>query len=152
MWLQIEGTKLIFTMNFSVLDFFKFASRMLQIAQILGSVVIFCSFIMRRCKLSCINPAHCALIIIIIVIIITIIIIIKIMIINLIYIAHFDTNGILTALYIVRQFKQMWYVHIWTYMKQSYSYTYTCPLTHIHTPTGVQKYIKTYWQDYCWTY
>ena len=32
---QIEGTKLIFIMNFSVLDFFKFASRVLQIAQIL---------------------------------------------------------------------------------------------------------------------
>ena len=32
--MQIEGTKLIFIMNFSVLDFFKFASRMPQIAQI----------------------------------------------------------------------------------------------------------------------
>ena len=29
--MQIEGTKLIFVMNFSVLDFFKFASRMPQI-------------------------------------------------------------------------------------------------------------------------
>ena len=28
LWMQIEGTKLIFIMNFSVLDFFKFASRM----------------------------------------------------------------------------------------------------------------------------
>ena len=35
LWLQLEGTKLIYTMNFSVLDFFIFASRMLQIAQIL---------------------------------------------------------------------------------------------------------------------
>ena len=35
--MQFEGTKLIFVMNFSVLDFFKFASRMLQIAQILDS-------------------------------------------------------------------------------------------------------------------
>ena len=33
--MQIEGTKLIFVMNFSVLDFFKFVSRMPQIAQIL---------------------------------------------------------------------------------------------------------------------
>ena len=37
LWLQIEGTKLIFIMNISVLDFFKFASRMPQIAQILVS-------------------------------------------------------------------------------------------------------------------
>ena len=35
--MQIEDTKLIFSMNFSVLDFFKFASRMPQIAQILVS-------------------------------------------------------------------------------------------------------------------
>ena len=34
--MQIEGTELIF-MNISVLDFFKFASRMPQIAQILVS-------------------------------------------------------------------------------------------------------------------
>ena len=33
--MQIEGRKLIFIMNFSVQDFFKFASRMPQIAQIL---------------------------------------------------------------------------------------------------------------------
>ena len=37
LWLQIEGTKLIFIMNISVLDFFKFASRMPPIAQILVS-------------------------------------------------------------------------------------------------------------------
>ena len=37
LWMQIEGRKLIFIMNFSVLDFFKFASRMPQIAQILVS-------------------------------------------------------------------------------------------------------------------
>ena len=36
--MQIDGTKLIFVMNFSVLDFFKFASRMPQIAQILVSI------------------------------------------------------------------------------------------------------------------
>ena len=35
--MQIEGTKLIFNMNFSVLDFFKCASRNPQIAQILVS-------------------------------------------------------------------------------------------------------------------
>ena len=33
----IEGTKLIIVMNFSVLQFFKLASRMPQIAQIIGS-------------------------------------------------------------------------------------------------------------------
>ena len=32
LWMLIEGTKLIFIMNFSVVDFFKFASRMPQIA------------------------------------------------------------------------------------------------------------------------
>ena len=35
-----------------------------------------------------------------------------IIIINLIYIAQFDTNGILTALYIVITYIQMQYVHI----------------------------------------
>ena len=37
LWMQIEGTKLIFIMNISVLYFIKFASRMPQIAQILVS-------------------------------------------------------------------------------------------------------------------
>ena len=37
LWMQIEGRKLIFIMNFSVLDFFEFASRMPQTAQILVS-------------------------------------------------------------------------------------------------------------------
>ena len=37
LWMQIEGTKLIFIINISVLDFFRFASRMPQIAQILVS-------------------------------------------------------------------------------------------------------------------
>ena len=37
LWMQIEGTKLIFIMDFSVLHFFKYASRMPQIAQILVS-------------------------------------------------------------------------------------------------------------------
>ena len=35
--MQIEGTKLVFIMDISVLDFCKFASRMPQIAQILVS-------------------------------------------------------------------------------------------------------------------
>ena len=35
--MQIEVRKLIFIMNFSVLDFFKFASRMPQTAQIVVS-------------------------------------------------------------------------------------------------------------------
>ena len=39
--MQIEGTKLMFIMNFSVLDFFRFASSMLQIAQILLSTLKF---------------------------------------------------------------------------------------------------------------
>ena len=34
LWMPIESTKLIFIMNFSVLDFFRFASRMPQISQI----------------------------------------------------------------------------------------------------------------------
>ena len=37
LWIQIEGTKLIFIMNINVLDFFKFASRMPHIAQIFVS-------------------------------------------------------------------------------------------------------------------
>ena len=43
---------------------------------------------------------------------------------NLIYIAQFDTKSILTALYIVIKDIQTQYMHIWTYIKQSYSYTY----------------------------
>ena len=35
LWMQIEGTKLTFTVNFSVLDYTNFASRMTQTAQIL---------------------------------------------------------------------------------------------------------------------
>ena len=37
LWLQIEDTKLIFIMNVSMLDIFKFASRIPQIAQIIVS-------------------------------------------------------------------------------------------------------------------
>ena len=38
--MQIEGKKLIFIMNFSVLDFFKFASRMPEIAQVFPLVFL----------------------------------------------------------------------------------------------------------------
>ena len=63
-----------------------------------------------------------------------------IMIIGLIYIAQFDTNGTLTALYIVIKYIQTQYIHIiWTYMKQSYSYAYTC--LHIYTYTDTCKNI-----------
>ena len=41
-----------------------------------------------------------------------IIIIIVIIIINIIYITQFETNGILTALYIVITYIQMQYVHV----------------------------------------
>ena len=73
--------------------------------------------------------------------------IIIIMIINLIYIAQFDTNGILTALYIVIQDIQMQYVHIWTNMKQSYSYTYTCLHINTYSVTCTNIYQQTYKQD-----
>ena len=41
LWMQIEGRKVIFSMNFSVLDFFKFASWMPQTALILVSTFKF---------------------------------------------------------------------------------------------------------------
>ena len=41
LWMQIEGINLVFVMNFSVLHFFKSASRMPQIAQILVSTFKF---------------------------------------------------------------------------------------------------------------
>ena len=63
---------------------------------------------------------------------------------NLIYIVQFDTNGILTALYIVITYIQMQYVHVWTYMKQSYKYTYTC--------LNISKYIVTCTNIYLPTY
>ena len=50
--IQIEGRKLIFSMNFSVLDFFKFASRMPQIAQILVSTIKICQGSMPPCPLD----------------------------------------------------------------------------------------------------
>ena len=63
-----------------------------------------------------------------------------IIIINLSYIAQFDTKGILTALYIVITYIRMQYVHVCTYAEQSYKYTYTC--LHIHTFTV--KYTNMY--------
>ena len=39
---------------------------------------------------------------------------------------QFNTNSILTVLYIVIKYIQRQYMHIWTYMKLSYSYTCTC--------------------------
>ena len=75
----------------------------------------------------------------------TIIVIIIIIIINLIYIAQFNTNGILTALYVVIMYIQMQCVRIWTYMKQSYSYTHTCLHinTYTNTCTNIYIYIQT---------
>ena len=55
--------------------------------------------------------------------------------INLIYMAQVDTNGNVTALYIVTKYIQAQYMHISTYMKQSYSYTYTCVHINTHTDT-----------------
>ena len=43
--MQIEGTKLIFIMNFSVLHFFKFGSRKPQIAQTLVFTLDFQNFL-----------------------------------------------------------------------------------------------------------
>ena len=62
-----------------------------------------------------------------------------IIIINLIYIVQFDTKGTHTALYIVITYIQLQYVCIWTYMKPSYSYTYTC--LHIYIHRHMYKYI-----------
>ena len=71
-------------------------------------------------------------------------IIIIIIIINLIYIAQFDTNGILTALYIVITYIQMQYVHVCTYAEQSYKYTYTCLHMHTYTVTCTNIHLPTY--------
>ena len=67
-----------------------------------------------------------------------------IIIINLIYIAQFDTNGILTALYIVITYIQMQYVHVCTYAEQSYKYTYTCLHIHTYTVTCTNIHLPTY--------
>ena len=70
--------------------------------------------------------------------------VIIIIIINLIYIAQFDTNGILTALYIVITYIQMQYVHLCTYAEQSYKYTYTCLHIHTYTVTCTNIHLPTY--------
>ena len=73
-------------------------------------------------------------------------IIIMLMIINLIYIAQFDTNSILTALYIVMKYKQMHYMHLLINMnKHSYTdtgiliYTYLRTYTHIDMLSSILK-------------
>ena len=58
-------------------------------------------------------------------------------IINLIYIAQFNTNGILTALYIVITYIQMQYVHVWNNHINTHIHVYT----YTHTPSHVQIYI-----------
>ena len=65
-------------------------------------------------------------------------------IINLIYVEQFDTNGILTALCIVIKYTQMQYMHICTYIKRSCSYTYTCLhiCAYIDTRTNIHKHIN----------
>ena len=67
-----------------------------------------------------------------------------IIIINLIYIAQFDTNGILTALYIVITYIQMQYVYVCTYAEQSYKYTYTCLHIRTYTVTCTNIHLPTY--------
>ena len=69
-----------------------------------------------------------------------------IIIINLIYIAQFDTNGILTALYIVITYIQMQYVHVCTDAEQSYKYTYTCLHIHTYTVTCTNIHLPTYYK------
>ena len=68
----------------------------------------------------------------------------RLLIINLIYIAQFDTNGILTALYIVITYIQMQYVHVCTYAEQSYKYTYTCLHIRTYTVTCTNIHLPTY--------
>ena len=68
-------------------------------------------------------------------------------IINLIYIAQFDSKGNLTALHIVIKHIQTQYMHIWTYIKQSYSCTYTCLRIYTYTSTCTNIFVYTYEQD-----
>ena len=56
--------------------------------------------------------------------------IIQMIIINLIYIAQFHTNGILTALYIVIKYIQTQCMHIWTYIKIMFIH-----IIHVYTDT-----------------
>ena len=67
-----------------------------------------------------------------------------IIVINLFHIAQFDTNGILTALYIVIMYTQVQYVYIRTYLKQSYSYTYTCLHINTYTDTCTNTHTHTH--------
>ena len=76
-----------------------------------------------------------------VVLILMIVMILITIIINLIYIAQFDINGTLTALYIVIKYIQTQYMHIWTYVKQSYSYTYTCLHIYTYTDTHTDIFI-----------
>ena len=71
---------------------------------------------------------------------IIIIIIVIIIIINLICIAQFDTNGTLTALYIVNIHTFAICTHM-NIQKQSYSYTYNYVNTSTHTPSHAQTNI-----------
>ena len=85
------------------------------------------------CKGDLIIVIMIIIIIIIIVVVVVIIIIIMIIIImviiiitNLIHIAQFNTNGILTTLYIVTEYIQTQYMRILIYMKQSYCVLCVC--------------------------
>ena len=93
----------------------------------------------QRCDYGSICPVRCvstwALVTALLIIII---------IINLIYIAQFDTNGILTALNIVITYIQMQYVHVCAYAEQSYKYTYTCLHIHTYTVTCTNIHLPTY--------
>ena len=62
---------------------------------------------------------------------------------NLIYIAQFDTNGILTALYIVIHYMYTNAIRAhMNNMKQSYSYTYTCLHINTYTVTCTNMYLQ----------
>ena len=64
--------------------------------------------------------------------VVVVVVVVVEMIMNLICVAEFDTNGILTVLYIVIQFIQMHYTHNYFFMRErSLSYTHTD--LHIHT-------------------
>ena len=60
--------------------------------------------------------------------------------INLIYIAQFDTNGILTALYLVITYIQMQYVQ-YVLTRNNHINTHIHVYTYTHTPSHVQIYI-----------
>ena len=58
---------------------------------------------------------------------------------NLIHIAQFDTNGMLTALYIVKKYMQTHYVHL---CMDIFAHIYRC--THIYINRHMYKYIYIY--------